>query len=54
MLWNLPNLLTMLRIVLIPVFVVAFYLDVIWAPYAAGAIFGVAALTAAARAWLDG
>lgn len=45
MLWNLPNLLTMLRIVLIPVFVVAFYLDVIWAPYAAGAIFGVAALT---------
>lgn len=45
MLWNLPNLLTMLRIVLIPVFVVTFYLEVPWAPYATGAIFGVAALT---------
>jgi len=43
--WNLPNLLTMLRIGLIPVFVVTFYIDSPWAPYATGAVFGAAALT---------
>ncbi len=43
--WNLPNILTMLRIVLIPIFVVIFYLDRSWAPYLAAAVFGVAALT---------
>ncbi|CRI68035.1 CDP-diacylglycerol--glycerol-3-phosphate 3-phosphatidyltransferase (Phosphatidylglycerophosphate synthase) (PGP synthase) [Thiocapsa sp. KS1] len=48
--WNIPNLLTMLRIVLIPVFVVVFYLDAPWAPYVAAAVFGAAALTD----WLDG
>ena len=48
--WNIPNILTMLRIVLIPVFVVVFYMDAPWAPYVAAAVFGVAALTD----WLDG
>ncbi|MTW21955.1 CDP-diacylglycerol--glycerol-3-phosphate 3-phosphatidyltransferase [Allochromatium palmeri] len=48
--WNLPNILTLLRIVLIPVFVVVFYLDSVWVPYAAAAVFGAAALTD----WLDG
>ncbi len=48
--WNLPNLLTMLRIVLIPVFVVVFYVEAPWASYAAAAVFGAAALTD----WLDG
>ena len=48
--WNLPNILTMMRIVLIPVFVVVFYVDAPWAPYAAAAVFGAAALTD----WLDG
>lgn len=48
--WNIPNLLTMLRIVLIPVFVVVFYMDTLWAPYVAAAVFGAAALTD----WLDG
>ncbi|QIK37740.1 CDP-diacylglycerol--glycerol-3-phosphate 3-phosphatidyltransferase [Caldichromatium japonicum] len=48
--WNLPNLLTLLRILLIPVFVVLFYLDLDWAPYAAAGVFGAAALTD----WLDG
>ena len=48
--WNTPNILTMLRIVLIPVFVVVFYIDAPWAPYVSAAIFGVAALTD----WLDG
>ncbi|NEX20586.1 CDP-diacylglycerol--glycerol-3-phosphate 3-phosphatidyltransferase [Thiorhodococcus mannitoliphagus] len=48
--WNLPNILTMLRIVLIPIFVAVFYVDEPWAPYAAAAVFGIAALTD----WLDG
>ncbi len=47
---KLPNLLTMLRIALIPVFVVVFYVNARWAPYAAAAVFGAAALTD----WLDG
>lgn len=48
--WNLPNLLTMLRILLIPVFVAVFYVEAPWAPYAAASVFGAAALTD----WLDG
>jgi CDP-diacylglycerol--glycerol-3-phosphate 3-phosphatidyltransferase/cardiolipin synthase len=48
--WNTPNLLTLLRIILIPVFVAMFYLDTPWAPYGAALIFGAAAATD----WLDG
>lgn len=48
--WNTPNLLTMLRIGLIPVFVGVFYVEAPWAPYASAAIFGLAAATD----WLDG
>jgi CDP-diacylglycerol--glycerol-3-phosphate 3-phosphatidyltransferase len=48
--WNTPNLLTMLRIVLIPVFVGVFYVEAPWAPYAAALIFTAAAATD----WLDG
>ncbi|WP_295580933.1 CDP-diacylglycerol--glycerol-3-phosphate 3-phosphatidyltransferase [uncultured Lamprocystis sp.] len=48
--WNTPNLLTLLRIILIPVFVAVFYIDTPWAPYAATLTFGAAALTD----WLDG
>lgn len=48
--WNIPNLLTLLRIFLIPVFVLVFYVDSPWAPYAAALVFGAAALTD----WLDG
>jgi CDP-diacylglycerol--glycerol-3-phosphate 3-phosphatidyltransferase len=48
--WNIPNILTILRILLIPVFVVVFYADAPWAPYVAAAVFGAAALTD----WLDG
>jgi CDP-diacylglycerol--glycerol-3-phosphate 3-phosphatidyltransferase len=50
MLWNTPNLLTLLRIVLIPVYVVAFYLPWPGANEACALIFGLAALTD----WLDG
>lgn len=48
--WNIPNLLTLLRIALIPVFVVVFYLPFAWVHIAATAIFGLAAITD----WLDG
>jgi len=48
--YNLPNLLTLLRILLIPVFVVLFYLQVSWAREAATVVFVLAAITD----WLDG
>ena len=47
---NLPNLLTILRIVLVPVFVVLFYLPVSWSNVAVALIFALAAGTD----WLDG
>ena len=50
MLWNAPNLLTLLRILLIPVFIAAYYLPFRWAPLLATALFVLAALTD----WLDG
>lgn len=50
MLWNAPNILTLIRILLIPVFVIAFYFPMPWAPAAAMWVFIAAALTD----WLDG
>ena len=44
-LWNTPNLLTLLRILLIPVFVLVFYLPTHWSPYVAAAVFSAAAVT---------
>ena len=47
---NIPNILTGLRIVLIPVFVLFFYLPVSWGHEAAAIIFALACITD----WLDG
>jgi CDP-diacylglycerol--glycerol-3-phosphate 3-phosphatidyltransferase/cardiolipin synthase len=47
---SIPNLLTFLRIALIPVFVIAFYLPVSWANILTTIIFALAAITD----WFDG
>jgi CDP-diacylglycerol--glycerol-3-phosphate 3-phosphatidyltransferase len=43
--WTIPNILTLIRIILIPVLVIVFYLPVPWTYQVSAAIFGVAALT---------
>ena len=48
--YNFPTILTLMRIVLIPVFVVFFYLPVDWSYLAAAIIFAVACFTD----WFDG
>ena len=48
--FNSPNVLTLLRIALIPVFVVVFYLPFAWAPPVSALIFALAAVTD----WFDG
>lgn len=48
--WTIPNIITMLRVVLIPVFVVVYYLDWKWAHEAGAFIFWFAAITD----WVDG
>jgi len=50
MLFNIPNILTLLRIALIPVFVIMFYLPLDEAAQVCAAIFALAAVTD----WLDG
>lgn len=47
---NIPNVLTVMRIVLIPVFVLVFYLPWEWSNVAAAVIFSIACATD----WLDG
>jgi CDP-diacylglycerol--glycerol-3-phosphate 3-phosphatidyltransferase/cardiolipin synthase len=48
--WTVPNMLTLLRIFLIPVFVGVFYLPVGWARIGCALIFALAGITD----WLDG
>lgn len=48
--FNIPNILSLLRLFLIPVFVVIFYLPYSWAPFVSAMIFFIAGLTD----WLDG
>jgi len=48
--WNIPNVLTMLRVVAIPVFSIIFFTNVEWRNAASSGIFAGAAITD----WLDG
>lgn len=47
---NIPNILTLIRIFLIPVMVLVYYLPITWGHFAAAAIFAIAGVTD----WLDG
>ncbi len=51
--FNIPTLLTLFRVILIPFFVLVFYLPVTWSPFAAALIFCVAAVTDRFGAFLD-
>jgi len=48
--WTIPNILTLLRILLIPVLVVVFYVPSTWSYQISAVVFGLAAVTD----WLDG
>ncbi|WP_336407827.1 CDP-diacylglycerol--glycerol-3-phosphate 3-phosphatidyltransferase [Gallaecimonas kandeliae] len=47
---TIPNILTLFRLLLIPIFLVMFYVPVFWAHWAAAFVFWLAAITD----WLDG
>jgi CDP-diacylglycerol---glycerol-3-phosphate 3-phosphatidyltransferase len=47
---NIPNLITVLRVLLIPFFILLFYLPYSWSYAAASSVFAFAAATD----WLDG
>ncbi len=48
--WNLPNKITLIRILMIPIFIIVYYLSLEWNHIISAIIFAVAALTD----WVDG
>jgi CDP-diacylglycerol--glycerol-3-phosphate 3-phosphatidyltransferase len=48
--WNLPNILTLFRIAMIPIFILVYYIPWEWSNLAAASIFALAAITD----WIDG
>lgn len=50
--WTIPNQITMFRIVLIPVFVLVFYLPISWSHFGAFAIFWLASISDALDGYL--
>ena len=48
--WNLPNKITLIRILMIPIFIIVYYLPLEWNHIISAIIFAVAALTD----WVDG
>ena len=50
--WTIPNQITLFRIVLIPVFIVVFYLPLSWSHFGAFAIFWLAAISDALDGYL--
>jgi CDP-diacylglycerol--glycerol-3-phosphate 3-phosphatidyltransferase len=50
--WNIPNLLTSFRILLIPVFLVVYYLPIEYANFLTALIFVIAAITDALDGWV--
>lgn len=50
--WTIPNQITMFRIILIPVFVIVFYLPISWSHFGAFAVFWVASVSDALDGYL--
>lgn len=50
--WTIPNQITMFRIILIPVFVIIFYLPISWQHFGAFAVFWVASVSDAVDGYL--